>query len=163
MIEERARVIEVQGSDALVAALRSSGCGACGAQRGCGVSTLGKLLRLSPPVWKVENTGAARVGDEVILGIEDDALLGAAALAYVPLLAGLLLGAALGAAAGSGEAMVLLGAVLGLSGGFGSSRALAATASARYAPRMLDRCRPRSATSPLSLDGRATVLEVKRF
>lgn len=145
MIEARTRVTEVHGSQVIVEALRASGCGACGAQRVCGVSTLGKLLRSSAPQWKVENTRTARVGDEVILGIEDEAVLGAALLAYAPPLAGLLLGAVLGAAAGSGEPTVLLGAAFGLFVGFGGSRILASKVAARYAPRMLDKVYERAA------------------
>ncbi len=139
MIEQRARVVATEPGYALVEAAPSGGCSACGVQGGCGVSKLGKLLPQRARLLRVANELAARAGDEVTLGVADDALLSSALAAYLPPLAGLLAGALIAAALGSGDLWPMLGAAGGLLPGLAASRALSRRRQARHAPRMVAR------------------------
>ncbi len=73
MIEQRARVVGTEAGFALVEAAPSGGCGTCGVQGGCGVSKLGRLLPRRSRVLRVTNELGARPGDEVTLGVAEDA------------------------------------------------------------------------------------------
>jgi sigma-E factor negative regulatory protein RseC len=118
MMEERVQVVAVQGGHAVVrAASPAAGCGSCALQGGCGVSALGKLLRRQGRTWKVANTVAAKVGDEITVAVPDAAVLAAAFVAYLLPLLGLLAGAAVVASTGMGDPEVALGAGLGLVAG----------------------------------------------
>jgi sigma-E factor negative regulatory protein RseC len=118
MMEERVQVVAVQGGHAVVrAASPAGGCGSCAMQGGCGVSALGKLLRRQGRTWKVANTVAAKVGDEITVAVPDAAVLAAAFVAYLLPLLCLLAGAAVAASTGTGDPLVALGAGLGLVAG----------------------------------------------
>jgi len=140
MIQERVQVVAVEGGHVLVRpASRGGGCGTCGVQGGCGVSALAKLLSCRVPAWKIPNTVGAAVGDEVMVGVPDAALVTAALLAYlVPILA-LLAGAALAASAASSESQVALGAGLGLVCGIALARWRSKRMAARLTPRITSR------------------------
>lgn len=78
-------------------------------------------------------------GDGVILEVEDGELLRAAALAYLPPLAGLLgVPLAVAALAPGNEPAVLAGAVLGLAAGWGAARAWLRRAPPRYRLRVAE-------------------------
>ena len=139
MIEQRARVVGTEAGFALVEAAPSGGCGTCGVQGGCGVSKLGKLLPQRSRVLRVANELGARPGDEVTLGVAEDALLASALAAYLPPLAGLLAGALLGGAFGPEDMWPMLGAGGGLLLGLAASRLLSRRGQVRHAPRMVSR------------------------
>ncbi len=139
MIEQRTRIIAIEGDYALVEGAANADCGACAASRGCGVSKLGKLVRQRSLRWRVANRVAAAAGDEVTLGIADEALLASAAIAYLPPLLGLVAGALIAAAASGGNLGAALGAAFGFGLGCAISRRLAARHAARCAPRMIAR------------------------
>jgi sigma-E factor negative regulatory protein RseC len=111
MTEASARVCRVEGDTAWVVSEAPASCGVC-AGKGCGNSVFARLLHAEEPEYPVLNRIDARPGDAVVVAIEDGALLGAAARAYLLPLA-LLLG---GALAGSpfGEAAAVLGGLFGL-------------------------------------------------
>lgn len=98
MLEEQGRVIEVQAGFVWVETQRRSTCGACNLNGGCGTSVLSRVMgRRRTRVRALDSLGA-RVGEEVVIGIEDSMLLrGSLAVYAVPLL-GLLGGAVSGAA-----------------------------------------------------------------
>ena len=140
MIEQRVQVVSLQGRYALVrAASRAGGCAACGMQQECAVSSLGKLLRPRGRTWKIENTVAAAVGDELTVGIADGVLLTAAFLGYVLPLLSLLFGAALVASTTTNQSQVALGAGVGLLAGIVLARWQSARSLARSAPRITAR------------------------
>ncbi len=118
MIEEQALIVACRGELAWVQTERRSTCEGCAAQQGCGTSVLAKVLGRRANQVMVVNTLAAEVGERVVIGIEERALVRASLSAYgVPLLA-LLFGAMLGEAAApywgiAGEAGAML---LGFSG-----------------------------------------------
>jgi sigma-E factor negative regulatory protein RseC len=115
VITETGRVVEVHGEWALVACRRQVECPRCAEGRGCGGGVLGKLL--GDRLHKVRAvTGAVAVtpGDQVVIGLGEDAVLRAALVVYlVPLLAALAGGAAVGVGLGAGEAGSMAGAVAG--------------------------------------------------
>jgi len=102
VIEERATVVRVQGEDVWVSAERHSTCGQCGARTGCGTSALGDFLARRQLLLRVGNTCDARAGDEVILGIAENAFLTGSLIIYGAPLMLLLVGAATGSSLGEG-------------------------------------------------------------
>lgn len=95
MIEESAHVIRSEGEYAWVETQRRSSCGGCAAKQGCGTGALSKVLGAKVQQMKVRNPVHAQSGDEVVLGIEEQALIKGSLLVYLlplvfMLLAGLL-------------------------------------------------------------------------
>lgn len=91
MLEERGFVTRVNGDLAEIEVQRRTACGTCSAKSGCGTSVLaGVLGRKSLRIW-VRNSAGAAPGDAVVLGMQDENLIGLSVSTYViPLL--LLLG-----------------------------------------------------------------------
>lgn len=122
MIEETGRVAAVEPGFAWVETRRQSSCGSCSARSGCGTSVLSRVLgQRTVRVRALDRIGAA-VGDEVILGLDDGALLrGSFAVYMVPLLAliaGALIAETVAPQWGFGDGLVMLGGVAGLAAGF---------------------------------------------
>jgi sigma-E factor negative regulatory protein RseC len=115
LITETGRVLEVQGDWAWVACRRQVECARCAEGRGCGGGVLGRLLgdRLHK-VRVATGTVAVAPGDQVLIGLGEDAVLRAAAAVYlVPLLAALAGGLA-GAWLAGGDFAAFAGAIAGL-------------------------------------------------
>lgn len=116
MITETGRVLEVKGAWAWVACRRQVECQRCADGRGCGGGVLGRLL--GDRLHRVRAaTGSVEVapGDQVLIGLEEDAVMRAAAVVYlVPLLAALAGGALAVSLAGGGDLVAIAGAVAGL-------------------------------------------------
>ncbi|HHI92179.1 MAG TPA: Fis family transcriptional regulator [Gammaproteobacteria bacterium] len=89
MIEEHAQVIALDNNDVWVETQRRSACGQCAANKGCGTATLARVLgnkRSQVRTLNPEATPVA-VGDEVVIGINEQALVrGSLAVYTVPLL-----------------------------------------------------------------------------
>ena len=123
MIEERGEVTAVNPPYAMVVTQRSSSCGGC-STKGCGTRSLSELFATRSQEMKVLNPVDARVGDRVVLGLEESALLrGSLAVYIVPLLAmiaGGVLGEALAPALSFSisEYLSLPAAFAGLAAGF---------------------------------------------
>lgn len=117
MVEEQAVIVGLQDETAILEIVRSKPCGLCGQTRGCGVSMWGKLFRHRPYIFRALNRVNAKVGDFVVVGIEEQALLRSAVLVYgIPLLT-LLAGAVLAGLAGEGsnrDVTTAIGALAGL-------------------------------------------------
>ncbi len=87
MIEEAGRVIAVDGDQAWVRTIQVSACQSCAARKGCGHGLLSSVGEGRGTEVRVPNVLGVRVGDDVVLGVPESALLGASALMYlVPLL-----------------------------------------------------------------------------
>jgi len=123
MIEEQAAVVAVEGPWAWVRTERGSSCGGCAARSGCGSGALARLLPSQRRPIRVANTLRARPGEQVVVAIEETALLRTSLLVYLlPLLAlfagglsaELLVAAAGGAAT---DASVMAGGLIGLAVG----------------------------------------------
>jgi len=88
MIEELGVVSACDGEYAWVHTQRRSTCGQCAARQGCGTAVLAKFLGRNFSRVRALNSAAAGVGDTVIVGLREEALLrGSAAVYLVPLLA----------------------------------------------------------------------------
>ena len=93
MIEERARVVAVDGDSVLLQTQRQSSCGSCEVKSGCGTSVLAGIVGQKVTQLKLPNTLGAKPGDEVLLGMSENALVTGSLLVYMIPLVMLLLGA----------------------------------------------------------------------
>jgi sigma-E factor negative regulatory protein RseC len=124
MLEETAHVVRVEGQDAWVETGRRSGCAGCGAAGGCGVGVLSKVLGRRDAPLRVSSNQPLQPGDEVIIGIDESALVQASLAVYLVPLVLMLAGAALGVYARSlglveGEGLTVLLGALGFGAGVG--------------------------------------------
>jgi sigma-E factor negative regulatory protein RseC len=122
MIEERAIILslnsDVSNPTVTLEIERKTACGLCGKTRGCGNSIWGKLFNHQSNAFKAQNNINANVGDSVIVGINESALLKSALLLYMVPLATLFLGAILAMQIQNSNGAIMLGAALGLVLGF---------------------------------------------
>lgn len=120
MIEEAGRVVAVEGAFAWVETRRRTACGSCSARAGCGTSVLDKVFGQRMNRIRALNQAEARVGDEVIIGLSESALVRGSFAVYAIPLVGLFVGAGLATAmsGAEGEGLAILGGVLGLAAGF---------------------------------------------
>ncbi|HQR51439.1 MAG TPA: SoxR reducing system RseC family protein [Methylophilaceae bacterium] len=118
MIEEQAIVVGIERDQALLEIVRNKPCGLCGQTRGCGISIWGRLLGHRNSVFRAANQINARVGDSVVVGVDEKALLAGSLAVYgAPLfllLAGAGMGSYLAPPQGSVDAYALVGAFAGL-------------------------------------------------
>ena len=129
MIEERAVILSLESepsaahstaahSTATLEIERKIACGLCGQTRGCGNSIWGKLFAHQSTAFKAQNLINAKVGDSVIVGINEKALLKSALLLYILPLATMLIGAILATQIHDTNVYAMLGALVGLVLGF---------------------------------------------
>ena len=83
MIEEQAQVIEIKGKRLLLQAQTQSACGSCSVSKGCGTSLLAKVVGRKFTHFQAENSINAKVGDTVVVGIAEDALLKGSMMMYI--------------------------------------------------------------------------------
>ena len=87
MIEEQATVVAIEGQYALLQTQRKSTCQSCSVQKGCGTSVLSKVVGQRSSQVRVDNTLNVAIGDLVLLGIKENALVQGSLLVYaLPLL-----------------------------------------------------------------------------
>lgn len=119
MIEEEATVISCDGEEAYVQVNKTTGCNSCQANGACGTSSLAKMFNYKAPEISVENKIKARPGDQVIVSIQDQAMVKGSFLLYMlPLLSMFAFAIVAGGLAkfiGS-ESIELINTVAGLSG-----------------------------------------------
>ena len=120
MIEERAVILSLQSepsqtqTTATLEIERKTACGLCGQTRGCGNSIWGKLFGHQTTAFKAQNRINAKVGDSVIVGINEKALLKSALLLYILPLVTLFFGAILASQLWQTDGSTMLGAAIGL-------------------------------------------------
>lgn len=118
MLEEYAIVTACQGNEATLEIERRTACGLCGQKRGCGNATWGKLLGHASHQFTAQNTLNAKIGDSVVVGFEENAVLKSSFYLYgVPLL-GLIAGTLVADVLFVNQLYVMVGAALGLLLGF---------------------------------------------
>ena len=118
MIEETARVIAIENNQLLLEAETRAACNACAAKQGCGTSVLSKWVGRKFTRFQAPNTVNARVGDEVVVGLAEEAMLKGSVFVYLlPLLAmigfALLADSLVSANTASRDLLVLVSAVAG--------------------------------------------------
>ena len=147
MIEENAWVIAIENDMALIEVQRKAVCDTCAVNNGCGTGILAKAMNNRRFQMKVRNTVDACVGDEVIVGIEDDMLIKSSFAVYIIPLLLLFIGAWIGEnSAGafpssSPEGLSVLFGMAGLVAGFAWVRYFSKRISSddRYQPLLLKR------------------------
>ncbi len=83
MIEEQAQVIEIDGDKLILQAQRQSACGSCAANKGCGTSLLSKVVGRKFTRFQADNSINANVGDTVVVGLPEEALLKGSMVMYI--------------------------------------------------------------------------------
>lgn len=118
MIEEYAIVTSRTDKQATLEIERRTACGLCGQTRGCGNAAWGKLLGHNSHGFTAENPVDAKVGDSVVVGINEQAVLNSAFYLYIVPLMGLLIGTVLADYFFDNQLYVILAAAVGLAAGF---------------------------------------------
>ncbi len=90
MIEEQAQVVEMNGDQLVLQAQTKSSCGSCAASKGCGTSVLAKVVGRKFTRFHADNSVDAEVGDTVIVGISEQALLRGSLVMYMVPIMGML-------------------------------------------------------------------------
>jgi sigma-E factor negative regulatory protein RseC len=119
MIEEQVQVIAVAGNQIVLQGETQSACGSCSANKGCGTSVLAKVVGRKFTRFQVDNHINAEVGDTVVVGFPEDALLKGSLVMYVVPILGMLLLALLAdyyllATADSRDLFISANGILGL-------------------------------------------------
>lgn len=121
MIETEAIVVKLENAVAYVQAERKSSCSGC-SESNCGTSVLANFFGQKAPLYRARNEIGAKIGDRVVVGMNEAGLFKGTLLFYIlPLLllfAGALAGSALAASAEARDGYSVVGAAIGLAAGF---------------------------------------------
>lgn len=150
MIEEQGRVIAREPGAVWVETLRQSSCGSCSARHGCGQALLQRAgVGSRHGHIRVLSEEPLTIGEQVLIGVPEQALLRSSLLVYLLPLGGLFALALTGQAIGLSEPLLVLLALGGLLGGLLLVRLLAhrAAGSPELQPRLLRRL-PAATPSP---------------
>jgi sigma-E factor negative regulatory protein RseC len=93
MLEEHGYVVEVNDKLAVIQTKRTGICEQCTNHKGCGTASLASVLGQKTICITVVNDKEAKVGDNVVIGLEEQTLLKSALIFYLPPLLGLFVGA----------------------------------------------------------------------
>jgi sigma-E factor negative regulatory protein RseC len=83
MLKEQGVVVSVDEHFAWIQTQRKSGCGHCSSNQECGTASLAQVFGRKQAHIKVVNDLAAKVGDQVIIGVEEQALVTGSLLLYL--------------------------------------------------------------------------------
>lgn len=123
MIEEQGRVVSYEPGAAWVETVRQSTCGSCQAKAGCGQALLQRLGGGARQGYiRVLSDRAVHVGDQVMIGLPENAVVNASLYMYILPLIGLFSAALLADNAGLSEPWIILCAFFGLASGFAGVR-----------------------------------------
>ncbi len=121
MIETEAIVVKIEHAVAYVQAERKSSCSGC-SESSCGTSVLANYFGQKAPLYRASNEVGAKVGDRVVVGLDESALFKGTLLLYLfPLLllfVGAVAGSALAVSAEAKDGYSIAGAFIGLAAGF---------------------------------------------
>lgn len=93
MVEEQAIVVSIDQSGVWVETQRQSACGSCAAKKGCGSAALEKMFGNKRNIVRVIGELPVKIGDHVVVGLEEDALVKGSMLVYaLPILLIILFG-----------------------------------------------------------------------
>jgi len=145
MNEGIAHVVAVDGAVAWLEPEQTGSCGSCAASGSCGAKGIGTMAsRLEFRRFQINNDNNLIVGERVVVGIPDNALIKASITAYAIPLATLLLAGALAQWKFGSDLVTMAAMVGGLVLGLGFSRIGAGRLLLQgdLAPRFLRRARP---------------------
>lgn len=140
MIEEKGRVLSVEDGAVWVETVRRSTCGSCQAKAGCGQALMQRLGSGARQGFiRVTSDRDYQIGEEVVIGIPDDAVVRGSLWVYAVPLVGLFAFASAASAMGLGEPETIAAAFSGLFTGFGVVRwhAMRSTRDPSLQPRVL--------------------------
>lgn len=85
MIEERAEVVSIENGNVWVETQRRSACAQCAVNSGCGTAVIGKVIGNKRSRVRVLNPKDTKVsiGDEIVVGIDEQALVRGSLMIYV--------------------------------------------------------------------------------
>ncbi|MCU7871567.1 MAG: SoxR reducing system RseC family protein [Candidatus Thiodiazotropha sp. (ex Lucinoma borealis)] len=124
MIEEPATVISLENDFAIVETQQRAACGSCSSVNSCSTTVLSGLFKRRHNRLKVANPIQARPGEQVIIGLQEQALLKVSFIAYLlPLVCMILVAILVQSLATQfawqgGELPQVIGGLLGLISGF---------------------------------------------
>ncbi|GAA0309289.1 SoxR reducing system RseC family protein [Rhodovulum strictum] len=107
-LRQTLRVVGVEGAVVRLTADRMSGCAQCAARTGCGAGALAEMADSAPLEIRLPRSVLVAPGDEVVVSMPGNALLGAAGLAYLLPPAALVLAAAIFSGLGLSDLTVAL-------------------------------------------------------
>ncbi|MDE2309877.1 MAG: SoxR reducing system RseC family protein [Betaproteobacteria bacterium] len=142
MVEGIAHVVAVEGAMVWLEPEQSSSCSGCASASACGSKGIGTTAsRLEARRFQLVNDIGLRVGERVVIGIRENALLKASITAYVIPLATLLIAGALAQWATGSDRVTMIAMLAGLALGLWLARLGAGRLMARgdLAPRFLRR------------------------
>jgi sigma-E factor negative regulatory protein RseC len=96
MLEETAQVVAVQGTEVWVETERRSSCSSCAANSGCGSAALAKVLGQRRSRVRALSPIALKVGDRVVIGVCERAVVRGSLAVYALPVVMLLVGAVIG-------------------------------------------------------------------
>jgi len=127
MIEQAATVVKTADNIAWVESQRQSTCGSCSAKKGCGTSLLDNMFGASRIRVKVRDDIGTHQGDDVIIAIEENALVASSLLMYIVPVVGLFLFAGIAdLLLHLPELFIIISGLTGIIGGFYVVRKIAA-------------------------------------
>lgn len=144
MLQETGIVVADDGQYIWVETVRASACNSCSAKAGCGQAVIGDLFdekaQMNKNLMRLPSPGVDLVGQEVTLGIPEDALLKTSILVYGVPLVTLLTGATLAQGLWQNDLLSGLGAILGFAVGMLLSRvkSRAWECESRYHPQLVN-------------------------
>lgn len=142
LVEGFAQVVALEGSVAWLEPEQTTSCGGCAASGACGAKGVGTLAsRLEARRFPLENRAGLRVGERVVVGISEKALVKASLAAYAVPLATMLVCAGVAQWLAGSDVVTMASMAGGLVLGLGGARLGAAMLSSRgeLAPRFLRR------------------------
>lgn len=87
MVEQQATVMSIEGDQLVLEAETQSSCQSCEVKSGCGTSVLSQWVGKKFTRFQAKNTIQASVGDQVVVGLSETALVqGSLAIYFLPLL-----------------------------------------------------------------------------
>ena len=131
MIEENAIVVKAEGHTVWLESAGSHGCGQCQHKEGCGQTVFSQLFGIEKAQFKTETEQILHAGDQVLLGIDEKAIVKGSLLVYFLPLLSMILFASLAAGLSnlltlSHEGLIIAGGLAGLYAGFRFARSKAA-------------------------------------
>ncbi|MCK0513155.1 SoxR reducing system RseC family protein [Aromatoleum buckelii] len=145
LIEGIAHVVALERGVAWLEPEQTDSCGGCAGTAKCGTKGIGTLAsRLEARRFPLADGGELRIGERVVVGVREDALVKASMTAYaMPLVTTFAAGAAAQASA-QNDGITVAACALGLAIGLGIARLIAQRLNAHgeIAPRLLRRAGP---------------------
>lgn len=142
MTEGIAQVVELEGNMAWLVPESGSSCGGCSSAAACGSKGIGTVSsRLEARRFQLVNDFGLRIGERVVVGVRENALLRASITAYVIPLATLLISGALAQWAAGNDFVTMAAMLAGLVFGLWLARVRAGQLMARgeLSPRFIRR------------------------